>query len=425
MSELRFADIVHDSIAFSLDQPGGKLIAELIDTCWVQRLRDVCQTANTKLVYMFSEHSRFGHSLGVAYLAQVLLAHLRESYPERVKEYELPLCAAAILHDVGHLAPGSHTAFKTWFPGQPDIHEEIGIKIIREDPEISRILKAVGDDCLEKTIAILQKDDSLPAWTWQMIAGAGWNVDRGNWCMVDSIMAGVNYGKYNIDALIGSLELTDDGQLALRENRLDAMMHFALSRHAMYSQIYHHRVLLAADMLNIAIVKRARKLLKAGGDPLFMDAVMENVLTAQGPEELSLEDIYAMRESWWGYHLSRWQDHSDETLSDLCSRLVNRKLLKMFRLRSSEDEEKVIEESRKAVADSGYDPDYYLFTVSTVDMQRSEGEQSIKVKMDDGEIRNMSDVEPLYTALVDNPQVKKRTWVVLPEEAKKAIGRKR
>ena len=74
---------------------------------------------------------------------------------------------------------------------------------------------------------------------------------------MDSVLAGVSYGKYNIPALVDSILITNDKQLALMENRLDAMLHFMVSRHAMYRQIYQHRVLLAADMLNKAVVQRA------------------------------------------------------------------------------------------------------------------------------------------------------------------------
>ena len=258
MAEISFADVVHQSISFSSNDPAEALLLELIDTTWFQRLRDVSQTANTRLVYMFSEHSRFGHSLGVAYLAKLAMEKLRLSHASEVNTYRTGVLVAALLHDVGHLAPGSHTAFKTWFPGQKDSHEKIAERIILEDAGIRKILDGYSKDLASLVTSILGETSSVPPWTWQLLSGGGWNVDRGNWSTVDSVLAGVSYGKYNIPALVDSIIITDDRQLALRENRLDAMMHFVVSRHAMYRQVYQHRVLLAADTLNKAVVLRAR-----------------------------------------------------------------------------------------------------------------------------------------------------------------------
>jgi hypothetical protein len=250
MSEITFADVVHQSISFSQEDRAERLVLDLIDTPWFQRLRDISQTANTRLVYMFSEHSRFGHCIGVSYLAKLVLDRLASAHRKQVEAYRPAVLVAALLHDVGHLAPGSHTAFKTWFPGQPDSHEALAEMVISGDSAISRLCDSYAPDLRDQVIAILAESDQVPAWTWQLISGGGWNVDRGNWSAVDSVLAGVSYGKYNIPALADSIVITKDGQLALMENRLDAMMHFAVSRHAMYRQVYQHRVLLASDTIN-------------------------------------------------------------------------------------------------------------------------------------------------------------------------------
>lgn len=106
MTTISFADVVYQSITFSSEDPAQALVLELLDTPWVQRLREVSQTANTKLVYMFAEHSRFGHSLGVAYAACDLMQKLAREYPSKVELYSEAVAAAALLHDIGHLAPG-------------------------------------------------------------------------------------------------------------------------------------------------------------------------------------------------------------------------------------------------------------------------------------------------------------------------------
>lgn len=413
MSRTDFADVVHQPVSFSSDVPAEKLVLNLIDTSWFQRLRDISQTANTRLVYMFSEHSRFGHSLGVAYLACLLVEKLNLSFKEEVEPYRLAVCAAALLHDIGHLAPGSHTAVKTWFPEAADRHEAIGAKIINSDPEISAILEKAQPGLTNLVQLILDEDEGIPAWTWQIISGGSWNVDRGNWCVVDSILAGVSYGRYNVGALLDSFLITNDKQLALRENRLDAMVHFAVSRHAMYRQVYQHRVILAADTLNRAVVKRARAI----RDKLpFMDAAMEQVLASSDASELPIETIFEMRESWWRYHLARWSKSSDTILSDLSQRLLNRNLLKTYRIKGNE--EALISKARMAVSSAGFNPDYYLHSVSTTDMLSSDYHQAMLVQMDGGAIIPVTEADSLLASLGREPIQSSKKWIVLPAEAK-------
>ncbi|RMG44007.1 MAG: HD domain-containing protein [Candidatus Dadabacteria bacterium] len=422
MSKITFADVVHYSISFSKEIPAQALLLELIDTPWVQRLRDISQTANTRLVYMFSEHSRFGHSLGVAHLAELVMQSLEKSSADAVSEYRLAVAAAALLHDLGHIAPGSHTAYKTWFPDGDDQHEEISCRIIKNDIGLNEIFKRYDQKLPDKIVSVLSEDAKAPAWTRELISGGGWNADRGNWCVVDSIMAGTSYGKYNIPALTDALVITPDGHLALRENRLDAMMHFAMSRHAMYRQIYQHRVLLAADMLNKAIAKRARMISTKLN---FCDDTMQHVLSACSAADLSLEDIFNMREAWWRYHLMHWAESDDNILADLASRLLNRNLFKTVRVREDDNRDELIKETEHVVKSAGFDPEYYLHVVSNSNVNQSDYENSMLVMLDDGRVLSLSQAEPLFESLVAEAEHTTREWLVVPAEAKKLLGRER
>jgi HD superfamily phosphohydrolase len=422
MSEITFADVVHQSISFSQEDRAERLVLDIIDIPWFQRLRDISQTANTRLVYMFSEHSRFGHCIGVSYLAKLVLDKLSATYSEEVNRYRAPVLVAALLHDVGHLAPGSHTAFKTWFPGQPDSHEALAEMVISGDPEISGLCDTYSPELRKQVIAILAESDEVPAWTWQLISGGGWNVDRGNWSAVDSVLAGVSYGKYNIPALADSIVITKDGQLALMENRLDAMMHFAVSRHAMYRQVYQHRVLLAADTLNKAVVDRARTL---GAENVFADDTMREALGARSVNDLSLKTIFAMRESWWRYHLSRWASSNDQILKDLSYRILNRKLFKTVRTDNAKNGSAIRDEAIAALNKLGLDPRYYLHEISTADVHASDSKQSMLVQLDNGEVITLSQADPLFNAMASESRLSQRSWLAMPKEAKVVIGRVR
>ena len=423
MTNITFADVVHQSIQFASDQPDERLLLELIDNPWVQRLRDICQTANTRLVYMFSEHSRFGHSLGVAYLAKIVLQNLAKDYPQQVQKYALPVLAASLLHDLGHLAPGSHLAYKVWFPEQADKHERIACKIIKEDRALRETLEKSAPGLVDTICRIICEDSSLPAWTWQVISGGGWNVDRGNWCVVDSVFAGVSYGKYNIPALVESIVITDSGELAVRENRLDALMHFAVSRHAMYRQVYQHRVLMASDTLMQAVVQRARDI--GAGKLNFCDSIMQSALAAKDAEELALDAIFWMRESWWRYHLNQWTLGGDKILADLSRRMINRDLFKTVRIRQGEDESQLKSAALAALKQCGLDPRYYLHKIEVSNRQAGDQKQSMRILSDRNESFSFAQAEPLFAALVDENRIKKNAWFAVPKEVKELLKRDR
>jgi uncharacterized protein len=422
MSSVSFADVVHHSISFSTEIECEALILELIDTRWVQRLRDISQTANVRSVYMFSEHSRFGHALGSAFLACTLMSKLSGIFRAQVEPHRAAVCAAALLHDIGHLAPGSHTAQKTWFPGQPDTHEALSALAVEQDPEIRGILLRYGPRLQQAVAAILRESAAVPAWTHEVISGGGWNVDRGNWCIVDSIMAGVEYGKYNIPALTDSIVLTADDHLAIRENRLDAMIHFAVSRHAMYQQIYQHRVLLSNDSLSVAVAKRARAI---GSALEFADSHMRRALEARSAADLDLATVIGMRDPWWRYHLYQWCEGADAVLADLSRRLINRKLFKTVRIRDEEDSAPLIARARAAVSACGYDPEYYLHEVSTEDVHAGDSKQSMLVLMDNGQVKALNESEPLLRAMIGESRAFHKRWLVMPQEAKLQLGRER
>ena len=212
-----------------------------------------------------------------------------------------------------------------------------------------------------------------------------------------------------------------DGQLGLTENRLDAMMHFAVSRHAMYRQVYQHRVLLSADLLVKTLARRARDL---GSNLEFADETMQAVLASKDTTDLSLENMFWMREGWWRYHLQRWTTASDQTLADLADRLLNRKLFKTVRIRTEDDETLLVAKAKQATEQAGFDPAYYLHVESAINVHKGESGQTLNVALDDGSNRPIGDSDPLFQALA-REDAKERRWIILPAEAKEILGRTR
>jgi len=106
--EARTMDVrCNDSVHRSIDC--CPLMHTVMDTWPVQRLRDIKQLGTTYLVYPSGDHSRFEHSLGVAYLAQEMCKRLQSKYPAFGVTDKDVLCVtlAGLCHDLGH-GPFSH-----------------------------------------------------------------------------------------------------------------------------------------------------------------------------------------------------------------------------------------------------------------------------------------------------------------------------
>lgn len=80
-----------------------------MDSPQVQRLHGLKQLATAFLVYMNANHTRFDHSMGVAYLAEKLCSLLQKHQPNLNITDKCVLCVklAGLLHDLGH-GPFSH-----------------------------------------------------------------------------------------------------------------------------------------------------------------------------------------------------------------------------------------------------------------------------------------------------------------------------
>jgi HD superfamily phosphohydrolase len=93
-------DAIHGHLTFD------SYVWDIIDTIPFQRLRNLRQTGNLHYVFPSATHSRFEHSIGVAYLSNKLFTHLATN-KEDFRYYEKVVTLAGLCHDLGH-GPFSH-----------------------------------------------------------------------------------------------------------------------------------------------------------------------------------------------------------------------------------------------------------------------------------------------------------------------------
>jgi HD superfamily phosphohydrolase len=209
-------DPVHGYITFTTPRGSGeKTEKDLIDTPWMQRLRQIYQLQSARWVYPSAEHSRFQHSLGAMHLAGRFARHLYPSLKAAVDDcpsanfIEEFLRIAALVHDIGH-GPFGHFFDDNYLEQFGLTHEKLGQYIIKT--EIAEVIKAIrrspsgefgkGERLNPEQIAFLIGKGSVsvskqPRWCvfLQPLLSGIYTVDNLDYVMRDAYMCGVAIGE--------------------------------------------------------------------------------------------------------------------------------------------------------------------------------------------------------------------------------------
>jgi len=293
------------------------VIQSLIDHPYFQRLARISQVGLSSLVYPGSQHTRFHHALGAMHLMQQAILVLRNKGIEIHPKEERGALIAILLHDIGH-GPFSHTLEGSLV--QHVHHEELSLALMQ-------LLAENLHPYLEEALLIFQGTYTRPFFH-QLVSGQ-LDVDRLDYLMRDSFYTGVAEGVIGSERIIKMMHVIDES-LVVEEKGIYSIEKFLIARRLMYWQVYLHKTVLGAESLLTLILKRA-KWLSRQGENLFATPSMSfflrhNVNEINGEMllhfvQLDDHDIMAS--------VKVWSSHSDTILSDLCSRLLNRRLLKV------------------------------------------------------------------------------------------------
>jgi len=261
-------DPVHGYISFTTPRPAvaERTEKDLIDTPWMQRMRQIYQLQSARWVYPSAEHSRFQHSLGAMHLAGRFARHLYPSLKAAVTDCPSATCieellrVAALLHDVGH-GPFGHFFDDNFLERFGLTHEKLGQQIIRT--ELGDVIRGIrrsptgefnkGERLNPDQIAFLigkgpTAPSKQPRWLTflQPLLSGIYTVDNLDYVLRDAYMCGVAVGPVDIDRLMHYSFFTDKG-LTLHKSGLSALNMFLNARLYMYTNVYYHRTTRAID----------------------------------------------------------------------------------------------------------------------------------------------------------------------------------
>jgi HD superfamily phosphohydrolase len=256
----------------------------LLDSPALQRLRYIHQLGFSYLVYPGANHTRFEHSLGTMYLADVASRKFGLSDAERTL-----VTAAALLHDIGH-GPFSHASepileqllHRTHDDIEGIVHEQVGDVLLQHgiDPD--------------EICAVVNGHHALSG-----IIHGDLDVDRMDYLLRDAYYTGAPYGTVDAHRLIRNMIRTDDG-IVLDENGINAAESLLIARTLMRPTVYFHHVSrIGESMFHLAMLEHLQG--KENGVAelvLHMDdpACMQVLRTSESPIARTLiEGIYRRR----------------------------------------------------------------------------------------------------------------------------------
>ena len=275
---------------------------DLIDSPWVQRLRQIHQLQTAWLVYPTAEHTRFQHSVGAMHLASRTIRQFHRSLIDVCEKdgEELPslpyleslLRIAALLHDVGH-GPFGHFFDAHYLSEFGLNHEKIGAEIIRRElgPMIRRIRRnpdgslTVDETLNPEQVAFLivrpdpkKKTPDTPRWL-KLLRGlfSGlYTVDNMDFVLRDAYMTGFSGRAFDIDRLLHYSFFSPKG-LTIHQKGFATLTRFIGARAELFRSVYFHRTVRAIDLTLAELFQASRELLFPGSGGTGSRNPLENL----------------------------------------------------------------------------------------------------------------------------------------------------
>ncbi len=379
-----FRKIINDPVYgfITIDEP---LILDIISHPYYQRLRRIHQMAFAELVYPGAVHSRLHHSLGAYHLMCSALSDLKNKNIDITAEEEMAAKIAILLHDVGH-APYSHALEHILIPGQS--HESMSILIMHH-------LNKIFNGRLDMAIAVFTNQYHKP-FLHQLVSGQ-LDVDRMDYLSRDSFFTGVSEGVIGYDRILKMLTV-HNGELMVEEKAIYSIEKFLVARRLMYWQVYLHKTVLSAEKMLVRIIERAQQLIRKGVELRSTSAVLDFFLHRQEPdvnvgqllEKFCLLDDYDILGT-----IKCWANHPDAVLANLCSMLVQRRLLKV-RFENEPFDEGYMERHRQCAMEklglTREEAGYFVFAGEAVNTMYDPYDERINILFRDGTVKDITKV---------------------------------
>ncbi|MFT4985224.1 MAG: HD superfamily phosphohydrolase [Glaciecola sp.] len=362
-----------------------KIIFNLIEHPYFQRLRRISQLGLSHLVYPGAHHNRYHHALGACHLMFMALMNLRIKGVDITEDEMKGALIAILLHDIGH-GPFSHALEQTFVK---DAHHEHFSLMTME--KLNKEFNGKLDLAIEIFTGKYKKE------FLHQLVSSQLDVDRLDYLKRDSFYSGVSEGIIGNERIIKMLDVKDN-QLVVEEKGIYSIEKFLVARRLMYWQVYLHKTVLVAETLLALVLQRAKELEQAGtelfGSPALRYFLKVNVnmddFNKSGvlDQYLILDDFDVMGA------IKVWQDSNDKVLSDLSIQLVQRRLPKIKIGKTPISASETMEMKSKIIETLSVPEEmihYYMFTGKIHNNAYNKNDESIKILYKDGSIKDIAE----------------------------------
>jgi HD superfamily phosphohydrolase len=382
--------IINDPVYGFVSIP-SELIYDLIEHRYFQRLRRIRQLGLSNMVYPGAQHTRFQHVIGSMSLTVQAVDILRSKGIAITAEECDAVCAAVLLHDMGH-GPFSHTL------------EEVIIKGVHHEDISLAFMQRLNDEMQGRLgMAIDIFRNTYHKKFLHQLVSSQVDMDRLDYLRRDSFYTGVQEGVIGHDRIIHMMNVVDD-EIVIEEKGIYAIEKFLIARRLMYWQVYLHKTVIAAEELLVRIFQRA-KFLAGNGIELFASPAFSNFLYHtpgkadffSNPQHLDLyselddSDIFGA--------LKVWCSHDDKVLAALCKQLRDRNLPKIT-IQHTPYGADVVDQLKISVAQrmniSVADAAYFVFSDRVMNTAYSPEGFNIKILYRNGQVLDIAEASDQY-----------------------------
>lgn len=321
-------------------------VYNLIEHPYFQRLRRITQMGLSYLVYPGAHHTRFHHAIGCMHLMQKAVQVLRSKQVAISDLEEDALYKAILLHDIGH-GPFSHA-----------MEHSITKSVHHEDVSLAfmETLNDVFNGSLTLAIQIFKGAYHRP-FMLQLVSGQ-LDMDRLDYLKRDSFYTGVAEGNINSQRLISMLNVVEN-ELVIEEKGIYSIEHFLTSRRLMYWQVYLHKTGIGAEHLLQSVLKRIRELVQLQVPvmmPVNLSYFINNNVRLNELDAATLNIFASLDDTDIVSTLKSGMLHDDFVLRELCTMILNRRLLKIKFIENPVSKDKMMNQKQRLM-------DTYLITV--------------------------------------------------------------
>ena len=174
-----------------------KIISDIIDHPYFQRLRRIIQLGLSHLVYPGALHTRFHHAIGCTHLMINAISTLRSLGHQITEEEAKGVIIAILLHDIGH-GPYSHTLEHSIVSGIK--HEEVSALFMQR-------LNMEFNGELDLAIKIFNND--YPKYFLHQLVSSQLDMDRLDYLIRDSFYSGVSEGVISNQRIIKMIDVVN------------------------------------------------------------------------------------------------------------------------------------------------------------------------------------------------------------------------